>query len=120
MAAAKITARLEIEDWFVDTTRDSGKTVNVTLAGTKFTQQRVATSTTAAALPVGGVTTAGKLFVHNTDATDNISLSLISDGSTPFITLKPGEKNLLSLATTTLYTKASANTPVLAFCLTDA
>lgn len=119
MASLSLTTRLKIAEWYLDSGSEGGATASLTVSGTKFTNQRIATSTTAAALPVGGVTTAGWLYAKNVDATDSISISLISDGSTPFTTLAAGESLILPLATTTLYTKASANTPTLAFILVD-
>lgn len=87
----------------------------VTVSGTKRQCGVQALSTSAELVEVGEVGTPGYGWFRNLDNTNNISLGLDSDADPAFCVLKPGEFALLRLVSATLYAKASAGTPQLAY-----
>jgi len=95
--------------------------VQVDVAGNAYIEASMATSTSPAAIPLGGVTTPRWAQFQNMDATDNIS---IRDGSggTNLITMKPGDPvaTLPLAAGAVPYAVASANTPRLDYLIVQA
>jgi hypothetical protein len=80
---------------------------NATLAGEDMLTNTQNVGTSAEAVVVGDLASAGYAFFKNMDATNFIQLALDSGVSTQiFAKLLPGEISLVKLATTTIYAKA--------------
>lgn len=76
--------------------------------------------TSAEALVVGDIGTPGWLAGINTDPTNYVDLSLVSDGSTPFAKVLPGQPFLVPCATKVIYAKANGAPVVLQYLMTSA
>jgi hypothetical protein len=83
--------------------------------------QLISTNTVGDALEMGGVTTAGFAYFHNSDATNYIEIG-VQDASTnfcAFLKLASGQNATVWLGTTAPYARANTNSIKLDYVITD-
>lgn len=95
-------------------------TITVAPAASTFVANAQTIGTAAEALIVGDIGTAGYGAFKNADVTNFVVLSLASDGSAPFATLKPGQIAVLPLSTKVVYAKADTAPVILDYLITSA
>lgn len=105
--ANEITIAVSISATKNGATVASSYSGNATLAGDEMLTNVQTIGTSAEAVVVGDLATAGYAFFKNMDATNFVELALDSGVSTQiFSKLLPGEVSLIKLKTTTIYAKA--------------
>ncbi len=92
---------------------------NLTAATGVFINGTMATSTGAAAIPMGAIVTASYAYFKNLDGTNNIKLRIGASGA-DFALLLPGESLIVRLAAATPYAISAASTPQLYYFITGA
>lgn len=83
-----------------------------------YSDSIVSLTTTHEALPLGDVTACGYAFFQNLDASNNVQIGTDDAGTfTAFLLLKPGEGQVVRLATNAPFAKAVAATAKLQSCI---
>lgn len=92
-----------------------------TVSGTNYARQTVSVGTSAfVALDVGGITTAGYVFVQNNDQTNYVELAADDTSAAACIRLLPNEFAIFRCDTSTLSAKAHTAACVIEYLLIEA